>query len=47
MVDDKNLDFIIGIEKLCLHVVDAMLPVTAKLAFILKLDLVNTQVFHL
>ena len=30
-----------------LHVVDAMLPITVKCAIILKLELVNTQVFHL
>ena len=30
-----------------LRVVDAMLPITVKLAVILKLELVNTQVFHL
>ena len=30
-----------------LRVVDAMLPITVKHAVILKLELVNTQVFHL
>ena len=30
-----------------LRVVDAMLPITVKLAFILKLELVNTQLSHL
>ena len=30
-----------------LRVVDTMLPIAVKVAFILKLKLVNTQVFHI
>ena len=39
--------YVFGDGFISLRVVDAMLPITAKLAIIVKLELVNTQVSQL